>query len=187
VIGEGPSRFPVLPRAPDRGDPYLLFVGELFPRKNIDTLLMALEGASIRLLIAGPGQPGPMGDRAEHLGYVPDQRLAELYAGAAALVLPSVEEGFGRPVLDAMARGVPVIASDIPALRELTGPDAAYLVDDPRDPARWRAAADAVLGDDALQRELAARGRRRAESFTWADVAQRFRALLGELAPAPRD
>lgn len=183
VIGEGPSRFPVLPRAPDRGDPYLLFVGELFPRKNIDTLLTALEGASIRLLIAGPGQPGAMGDRAEHLGYVSGHRLAELYAGASVLVMPSLAEGFGRPVLDAMVRGVPVVASDIPAIRELTGGSAAHLVGDPLDPAQWRAALATVLGDDALREELSARGRARATAYAWTTVAAQWRDLLRELAP----
>jgi glycosyltransferase involved in cell wall biosynthesis len=182
VIAQGPSPFPVLPRTPDPESPYLLYVGELFKRKNLETLVAAAQDQRVRLLIAGPGEPYAIGDHVRHLGFVPDQRLAELYAGAAALVMPSVEEGFGRPVLDAMARGVPVIASDIPALRELTAGSGAYLVDDPLDPAQWRAAVRTVLGDEALREELSARGRARAEQYSWRAVAAQWADLLDELA-----
>jgi glycosyltransferase involved in cell wall biosynthesis len=199
VIGEGPSPFPRLPRAVDAGQPYLLYVGELFPRKNVLTLLDALRTPTdppVRLVLAGPAEPDvraeferqcserSLGERVRHLGFVSEQRLAELYAGAAALVLPSVDEGFGRPVLDAMARGVPVIASDIPAIRELTG-SAAALVGDPVDPTRWRTAIARTLEDESLLRELGERGSARAEEFAWPDIAARFADLLRDLGRSP--
>jgi glycosyltransferase involved in cell wall biosynthesis len=173
VIGQGPSPFPTLPREPSD---YLLYVGEDFPRKNLRTLLHAELG--MELVLAGPPPPGKPLPRG-HLGFVDERRLAELYAGAAALVLPSLAEGFGRPVLDAMARGVPVIASDIPALRELTGGDAALLVADPLDPAQWRAAVDALA---ARADELSERGRERAEAFAWPRVARQMADLLARIA-----
>jgi glycosyltransferase involved in cell wall biosynthesis len=169
VIGQGPSAFPVLPRKPEG---YLLYVGELFPRKNVDVL------AGQDLVMAGPGKP----DRPGHLGFVSPQRLAELYAGAAALVLPSLDEGFGRTMLDAFARDVPVIASDIPALREVAG-GAAHLVSRPRDPAAWRAAIE------ALPREapgMVERGRERAEAYAWPKIARQWEELLRSLPASSR-
>ena len=173
VIGQGPSPFPVLPREPQD---YLLYVGELFPRKNIGVL------AGQRLLIAGPGEPKDLPAGAEHLGFVSPQRLAELYAGAAALVLPSLDEGFGRTMLDAFARDVPVIASDIPALRELSG-GAAHLVAEPGNPAAWRAAVEAV---PAAEAEMVERGRERAQAYAWPAIADQWRDLLRSLRASSR-
>lgn len=166
VIGQGPSPFPTLERDPQE---YLLYVGESFPRKNLDTLLRVDLGMELKL--AGPPP----------LEFVSDQRLAELYAGAAALVLPSLAEGFGRPVLDAMARGVPVIASDIPALREVTG-GAALLVRDPLDASEWRRAVE-QLPDRAA--ELSERGREQAERYAWPKVARQMADLLRATCGTP--
>jgi glycosyltransferase involved in cell wall biosynthesis len=191
VIAQGPSSFPTLPRSPDQEEPYLLYVGELFERKNLATVLAALANGDprLRLLLAGPADPDSLRrlrdrcaelglrERVTHHGFVSEKSLAELHAGAAALVLPSLEEGFGRPVLDAMARGVPVIASDIAALRDLTD-SAAQLVRDPLDPGEWREAIAAVLGDRAMRDALVKRGRERAAAFSWQDIAQRYRDLL---------
>jgi glycosyltransferase involved in cell wall biosynthesis len=174
VIGQGPSAFPVLPHEPDTDNPYLLYVGEQFPRKNLGTLLDALEGR--RLIVAGPGERGD--PRAEHVGFVSPQRLAELYAGATALVLPSLDEGFGRTLLDAFARDVPAIASDIPALRELSG-GAAELVPNPGDPAAWRA----VL---SRERQPTERGRERAKNYAWTAIAQQWNELLRSLTASTR-
>jgi glycosyltransferase involved in cell wall biosynthesis len=124
-----------------------------------------------------------LNDRVAHAGFVPAPELAELYARASVLVLPSLVEGFGRPLLDAFAQGTPAVASDIPALRELAG-DAAVLVDRPRDAAAWRAAIVRVLGDSALQQRLADAGRERADAFTWERVAADFERLLE--VPIPR-
>jgi glycosyltransferase involved in cell wall biosynthesis len=165
VIGQGPSAFPVLPRKPEG---YLLYVGEAFPRKNLDTLLQALDER--RLVVAGPTEVRG----AEYAGFVAPERLAELYAGATALVLPSLDEGFGRTMLDAFARDVPVIASDIPALRELSG-GAAELVKEPRDPAAWRAAFEAL---PAAEPGMVERGRERAEAYSWDAVGRQWGELL---------
>jgi glycosyltransferase involved in cell wall biosynthesis len=119
----------------------------------------------------------------EHLGFVSPQRLAELYAGAAALVLPSVDEGFGRPLLDAFARGVPAIASDIPALREVSG-GAAHLVAKPLDPAAWRAAIATVL--DGETSAMVERGRKRAEIYAWGAIARQWEQLLRSLTASNR-
>jgi glycosyltransferase involved in cell wall biosynthesis len=147
----------------------------------------------VRLLLAGPADRETadrfearraelgLGERVRHLGFVPPERLAELYAGAAALVLSSLEEGFGRPALDAMSRGVPVIASDIAALRELTG-SAAYLVDDPLDRDAWRAAISTVLGDAARREALVSAGHERAKAFAWRGIAEHHRDVLKGLA-----
>jgi glycosyltransferase involved in cell wall biosynthesis len=160
VIGQGPSPFPMLPRKPSD---YLLYVGETFPRKNLETVKAA---ANARLVVVGPGTK-----------FVSDERLAELYAGASALVLPSLAEGFGRTALDAMARGVPVIASDIPALRELCG-DAALLVDQPREPAAWARAIEELPARAAALSKL---GLERAQRYDWSVVGRELRALLAGL------
>ena len=161
VVGQGPSPFPSLPWRPDRDDPYFLYVGETFPRKNLGSL-----PTDLPLKVVGPGTE-----------FVSDERLAELYAGASALVLPSLAEGFGRTALDAMARGVPVLASDIPALRELCG-DAALLVERPLEPSAWTEAVEALPG---AAEELSRRGLERAEAFTWPRVGEQMRALLAGL------
>ena len=132
------------PAEPDpslTGAPYVLFIGNVEPRKGLPTLLEALRrcppGAAPRLVVAGPAGWGPELDTAGvasdvvRTGFLDDDRLRSLVAGAAALALPSRYEGFGLPVLEALAGGTPVLASDIPVLREVGGDHARYLpVDD---------------------------------------------------------
>jgi alpha-1,3-rhamnosyl/mannosyltransferase len=126
------------PRVKEPQAGYLLFLGALEPRKNIAVLLDAYEmlmarlPAAPRLVLAGHARPeagpwlarlqsAPLAGRGTHLGYVPDAEQERLYAGARALVLPSLDEGFGLPVLAAMSAGVPVIASRRGALPEVVG------------------------------------------------------------------
>jgi len=109
-------------------------------------------------------------DRVHILGAVPDNDLVALYSGATVFAYPSLYEGFGLPVLEAMAAGVPVLASNVSSLPEVAG-DSAVLVD----PCDEQAIADGLsrlLADRAFREELARRGRERERTFTWARTAE---------------
>ena len=117
-----------------------------------------------------------------HLGYVPERHLGALYNGARALVYPSLYEGFGFPVLEAMACATPVVTSDVSALPEVAG-DAAILVS-PGDVDAIAGGMDRVLRDDGLRESLAESGPVRAASFRWEDTARRTVRILRD-AGAP--
>jgi glycosyltransferase involved in cell wall biosynthesis len=163
---------------------YLLFVGTLEPRKNLARLVAAhasLPEAPV-LAVAGPngwGAGGPEADpvRVRLLGFVGEQDKQALYAGAAAFCYPSTREGFGLPVLEALARGAPVVTSRGTATEEAAG-GAAVLVDpyDVDDIARG--ISEALAGS----RELAAAGPLRAAQHTWAATAQATAAAYREVA-----
>jgi glycosyltransferase involved in cell wall biosynthesis len=121
-----------------------------------------------------------MNDRIRFLGYVSPSDLPVLYAGADAFCFPSLYEGFGLPVLEAMACGTPVVASNRAAVPEVAG-DAAILVD-PTDPAAIGRALCRVLTDSALRTDLIAKGRQRAREFTWERTAGETIALLREVS-----
>jgi glycosyltransferase involved in cell wall biosynthesis len=180
---------------PDR---YLLFVGSLEPRKNLRTLLAAVRrlaesgrlddhrlvlvgcaGANFRDdgLAQAIAEAGPLVQR---LGYVADQDLPALYAGASAFIYPSLYEGFGLPPLEAMACGAPVIASDATALPEVVGE--AGLLFPPHDVDALADAIQRVISDAALRGELTRRGLARAAGFSWEHAARRTLAFLEELA-----
>lgn len=176
---------------------YLLTVGETSPRKRYDVLLRALSRLDQRvgLVMAGP----PAGDeerlrslavalgvarRVRRLGAVTDATLAALYRGATALCFPSVAEGFGLPVLEAMAAGVPVVASDIPVTRELASDAALYVAD--HDERAWAEAIEGLVSDASLRERLVEAGRKRAAEFTWKRTAAATRdAYLLALGAAP--
>jgi len=178
-----------------RGRPYALYVGTIEPRKNLDTLLdvWAMLKPSLRsdfeLVVAGP--PGWNSDQtlarlqteATYLGYVPEGDLPGLVAGATAFVYPSLYEGFGFPVAQAMAAGAPVITSNNSCLPEIVG-DAAILID-PRSPAEIGSALTRLLESEVLQADYSARGRQRAELFRWEKCAtqslQFFRGVCGSV------
>lgn len=165
---------------------FILFLGTLEARKNVAGLLaaygrlLARLPSAPKLVLAGKAPPdaapvlasldrAPLAGRVEHVGYVrPDQRQA-LYRDAALLVLPSFDEGFGLPVVEAMSLGVPVVAANRGALPEVLG-DAGLLVD-PADAEAMAAAMARVLTDAATAATLAARGRDRARLFSWARCA----------------
>ena len=113
-------------------------------------------------------------------GYVADADRAALLSGAEALVYPSLYEGFGLPVLEAMACGTPVVASNRPALPEVAG-DSALLVD-PEDPHQLAQAIERVLSDERLRRVLRQRGLERAARFSWDETARRTAAVLHDAA-----
>lgn len=153
---------------------YLLFVGTAQPRKGLDILLDA--HASQRdlapLVLAGPAGWGPTlitSSRVHTVGYLDEADLRSVVAGAAALALPSRDEGFGLPVLEAMAAGVPVVCSDLPALREVAG-GLATLVP-PGDPA---ALATALASVDGAGRDPVGAAARQAHAahYTWQACAQ---------------
>ena len=164
--------------------PYVLFVGTLEPRKNVVTLVRAYRQVAPdvphALVLTGPdgwfaakmdaelARPGP--GTVVRTGHVTQDDLDALYRGADAFAYPSAYEGFGLPVLEALARGVPTIASDVPALREVAGDAALFVV--PGDVAELAETLGRVLGDEALAGDLRTRGPARAAGFTWAATAR---------------
>lgn len=164
-----------------RGD-YLLYLGTLQPRKNLARLVEAFAGLADRLQLVLAGRPGwlceDLSVQTERLGlrgrvvmpgYVPPQDKAALLSGALALAFPSLYEGFGMPVLEAMACGVPVLTSNVSSLPEVAG-DAALLVD----PLSTSAIADGLArlaGDAGLRRTLVERGYRQVQRFSWSAAA----------------
>ena len=173
------ARFRPLP-ARDERPPYVLTVASRSARKNLGALgetARRLAGQGIELLAVGGDRPQFAGAQAvtgvRALGHVPDEELPGLYAGARAFVLPSLYEGFGLPVLEAMASGTPVVAADATALPETCG--GAALLADPRDPRAIAAAVEAALADPE---PLRARGLVRAGSFSWERTAREVDGLL---------
>ena len=178
--------------------PYVLWVGTLEPRKNLPLLLRAYgaavrAGIAERLVVVGPpgwsGAPKAiaaaaqeLGDRLVFTGPLRADRLAALYHGASLFVLPSLHEGFGLPVLEAMAQEVPVLCSDIPVLHEVAGNGARYVP--ATDEAAWTDALVDLLGDERARRDLGATGRARASNFTWEGCIARTRAVYHELLGA---
>ena len=196
VIGEGPQ---LLGGASEEGAaaPYLLYVGSLEARKNVETLVDAFATTApplpARLVIVGPTDAGSaealrrrlardgLEERVQHLGFVSPERLTGLYRDAIALVLPSLYEGFGLPALEAMKLGTPVVASDIPPLREVAQ-DAALFVPSPLDAEAWRSALARICSDGPLRAELSRTGAAAAARFSWAEVGERFSDLLQRVA-----
>jgi glycosyltransferase involved in cell wall biosynthesis len=167
--------------------PYALWTGTVEPRKNLAGLLRAFDSvdADADLVLAGPrGWNEDLealvagAERVRTLGFVPGDHLGALYAGARLFCFPSLLEGFGFPVLEAMAHGTPVVTSRGTSTEELAG-DAAVLVD-PRDPASIAAGLQRVLADDDLARRLAKAGRARAATFSWERCAQFVRRAYEE-------
>ncbi len=173
---------------------YFLFVGTLQPRKNVARLIRAFaqvarQDGDVVLALGGQAGRGAdalrglidrlgLGDRVRWLGYLPDADRPSLYAGAAAFVFPSLYEGFGMPVLEAMAWGAPVIASTTSSLPEVVG-DAGLLVD-PYDVDGLARAMAEVMTDPKLRERLLIAGRRRAATFSWDRCAGEVEAAFAD-------
>ena len=185
----------VAARSEDAIQPYVLFVGTFEPRKNLETLLRALarpEAAAVNLVIVGEpgwGTGGParlaeelgVAARARFAGRVDDTELDTLYSRARGFVMPSLSEGFGLPVLEAMARGVPVVCAAAGALPEIAG--AAALLHAPSDAAALATHLGELWADPGLRADLARRGLAQAARFSWARAAREtaavYRAAMG--------
>jgi glycosyltransferase involved in cell wall biosynthesis len=166
--------------------PYVLLVGTRIARKNLGALAAArgrLDGLGLELVSAGSGRHWTRSDAAQPparaLGYVPDRHLPGLYAGATALAMPSLYEGFGLPVLEAMASGVPVVAADRAALPETCG-GAALLVE-PDSGEALAGELERVVTDQALRAKLVKAGLERASKFTWDRAAVATDAVIAEV------
>lgn len=180
------------PRAQAR-EKLILFVGAIQRRKNVARLVRAFEAAPAgwRLALAGDQngfgaaeelravESSPRRKDIDVLGYVSTLEMDRLYRRASIFAFPSLDEGFGLPVLEAMAYGVPVLASDRSAIPEIVG-DAALLVD-PLDGAALAGGLERLASDEGLRRDLAARGLRRVSGFTWEAAAQKTWAVYEEL------
>lgn len=193
VVGHGVTALPVPADAKHRRrdlgltERYVLAIGTLEPRKGIDTLIAAMGQPALHqahLAIVGPGGWGEVDvptlaaraevapERLHKLGRLSDADLAAVLDGAAAFAAPSRSEGFGLPVLEAMAAAVPVVCSDAPALVELVA--GAAIVVPRQDPVALADALAQVLQDRALATDLALRGQQRSSAFSWPEAANRL-------------
>ncbi len=177
--------------------PYVLALATDEPRKNLRTLLHAyarLPADAPRLALAGAGRwgRGPIYDmvkeagiekRVRFTGYVPDAILPDLYAGARCFVFPSLYEGFGLPVLEAMACGAPVVAGNRTSIPEVAG-DGAVLVD-PTNVAQMAEAIYRIISNKHYRDELRARALGQASNFSWERTAVKTHKVYESLLPKP--
>ena len=180
---------------------YILYVGTIEPRKNLVTLLEAYRLLGQRGITAPLVLCGPMGWKSEPfltnlkslrstntvrlLGYVDEQWLPLLYSGASCFVFPSLYEGFGFPVLEAMACGCPVVSSGVSAIPEVVG-GAGLLLDDPRDENLLAEAVSRILEDQDLRAELRAEGIKQASHFSWRKTARETLKIFTDLLERER-
>lgn len=172
VVGNGVTAF-AAEEPVDVPQRYVLAIGTVEPRKGFDLLVAATAELGVPLVVVGPPGWGGVDLRAPHvtlLGRLSDARLAFVLRRAAVLAAPSLAEGFGLPVVEAMAAGVPVVHSDAPALVEVAG--GAGVAVRRGDRAALVAGLRSVLTDPGLVERLIAAGRVRAEAFTWENAAR---------------
>lgn len=176
--------------------PYCLVVGNITPNKNIETILAAFallkkKGAGCRLIVAGSDLFGllarelksiPITLDVEMLEHVADDTLASLYANALCLIQASHYEGFGLPVIEAMSADCPVIASDIPVLREVGGSAAMYF--SPLSSADLSGAIRKLFEDEELRSRLIALGRENASCFEWRETTRQTAELFDHVLGA---
>jgi glycosyltransferase involved in cell wall biosynthesis len=171
---------------------YLLCVSTLHPHKNLPRLIQAYARTKRDFRLVLTGLRGfhtgaiekliielGLRDSIEITGWVPRDELYSLYGRARAFVYPSTFEGFGMPVLEALAAGIPTACSDIPPLREVAGDAALFF--DPLDEDSIASAIERVMNDVALRDRLARAGRERARDFTWRRSAEQTLQVLRNL------
>jgi glycosyltransferase involved in cell wall biosynthesis len=165
---------------------FIFYAGNAYPHKNLDGLISAFEmlhraRPALSLLLCGQEDffqkrfvsaihTRGLSDAVIHLGSVSDACLSWLYTHARAYIFPSFEEGFGLPAVESFIHGCPVLASDIPVLREICGSAALYF--DPHDVPAIARAIERILDDEALRSSLADAGSRRSAIFSWTRLAQ---------------
>lgn len=188
VVPNAADHFGAPEPAPTRKDT-ILYVGHLEPRKNLSVLIEALallrqRGFPHRLQIAGAGKgkheeelrararATGVAEAIDWMGPVADDKLPELYASARVFALPSLYEGFGIPILEAMRCGTPVVAAQIPAFREVGAEACAYA--DPDSSAAWDCAIEVILRDQERWREMSEKGKRHADLSRWDRSAKLF-------------
>ena len=190
------SHMPLAAAAPDLGSPFVLYPAVTYPHKNHEVLLRALarlvaDGVDVALVVSGG--PGPLdakldrladelgvGRRWHRLGRIPRAVLDGLYRQAAATVFPSKYEGYGLPVVEAMARGCPVVAADAGALPEVVGSGGRVV--DPDDVARWSDAIGELVGDAEARRESSEAGHARVCELAELDPATELCGLYAKAA-----
>lgn len=159
--------------------PYLFYLGNAYPHKNLDILLSAFEllrASHPQLHLVLAGRDDAFSRRLTETDHVhiirdpDDAMIASLYAGARAYVFPSLIEGFGLPALEAMSQGVPVACSDIPSLREILGEAAIFF--HPKDRADMARAISSVVDDEALRGRLIEQGKQRVKRYSWKTMAE---------------
>lgn len=198
VVRSGPGLVEVGATPPPNGlpePPFLLYVGDLTAKKDVATLVRAHTRAQVdeRLVLVGrPRDPYPELDdalaasreRVTVIEGAPDAALVALYDAATALVLPSRYEGFGFTPLEAMARGCPVLASDIPAVREISGDGA--LLAPVGDEAAWADAIRRIARDETLRADLRARGAETVARYSWDETARGLCRVFASLGAGRR-
>jgi len=173
--------------------PYILYVGSLYPHKNVEIVARALKTLA---------QPSPLlvivsarnvfmkrfetylkeikaDNLVQMVGYIPDKDLATLYKASQGYIFPSLSEGFGLPGLEAMAYGTPVIASDIPVLKEIYGEAAVYF--NPRSEIDIAAKIRQIISGESLPKLLIRKGRERVKKFSWEKMAKETLAIYNSL------
>lgn len=201
---DGPRRAALRERYGLRGETVFLTVGGVEPRKNTLTLLRAFAevkkniGESLLWIAGGEtlfdyrpyraqfeaeyrALPAPIRDGIRLLGPVSDEEMLQLYRAIDCFVQPSTKEGWGLAVMEAMASGVPVIASTIPVFREYLTDGVNALLVDPEDPAALAGRMIRLSTDEALRRRLASRGRESVRRYTWRAAAQRHLEVYREV------
>ncbi|WP_306204209.1 glycosyltransferase family 4 protein [Actinoplanes sp. RD1] len=172
---------------------YVLHVGAQRPHKNVPVLVEAIAKVpETRLVLVGSADERfsdevgaaitrhGVGDRVTRLSFVPEDLLGSLYAAAGMFAYPSLVEGFGLPVLEAMVADTPVLAADVPVLREVGGDAAQYVT--PESATAWAAAIAGLHTDAELRSRLVAAGAAHAAQFTWCAAAARLAGACGALA-----